>query len=90
MTTKMLTDLYGEHQRRGLSPWRVYQIHATISSMMTQACRWGWRDSNPAQWADPPSRPNDPPTVPTPEEVQMLVQAAEAVENAQSTGGSSS
>jgi len=77
VTTKMLTDLYGAHQRRGLSPRSVYQIHATVSSMMTQACRWGWRDSNPAQWADPPPARNEIPIVPTVEEIQQLVKAAE-------------
>ncbi len=46
VTTKMLTDLYGAHQRRGLSARSVYQIHACLTSMFTQACRWGWRDSN--------------------------------------------
>jgi len=77
ITTKMLTDLYGEHQRRGLAPRTVYQIHATISSMMTQACRWGWRDSNPAQWAEPPALPNTVPVVPTPDDVRALMKAAE-------------
>ena len=48
VTMKMLTDLYGAHQRRGLSPRSVYQIHACLSSMFTQACRWGWRESSPA------------------------------------------
>ena len=76
ITTKMLTDLYGEHQRRGLAPRTVYQIHATISSMMTQACRWGWRDSNPAQWAEPPALPNKVPVVPTPDDVRALMRAA--------------
>ncbi|MDH4075667.1 MAG: site-specific integrase [Acidimicrobiia bacterium] len=78
VTTKMLTDLYGEHQRRGLAPRSVYQIHATMSSMMTQACRWGWRSSNPAQWAEPPSLPNHAPTVPTPAEIVALIDAAQA------------
>ena len=41
VTIKMLTDLYGAHQRRGLSPRSVCQIHACLSSMFTQACRWG-------------------------------------------------
>src|SRR4051794_19773816 len=77
VTTKTLTDLYGAHQRRGLAPRSVYQIHACLSSMFTQACRWGWRDSNPAQWAEPPSIPNDEPVVPTPNEVIRLVRAAE-------------
>ena len=47
VTTKMLTDLYGAHQKRGLSPRSVYQIHACLSSMFTQACKWGWRDTQP-------------------------------------------
>lgn len=77
VTTKMLTDLYGAHQRRGLSARSVYQIHATVSSMMTQACRWGWRDSNPAQWADPPAISNEVPVVPTVDEIRRLIVAAE-------------
>jgi integrase len=77
VTTKMLTDLYGTHQARGLSARSVYQIHACLSSMFTQACRWGWRDSNPAQWAEPPPRPNVEPVVPTPEEVRALIAEAE-------------
>lgn len=78
VTTKMLTDLYGAHQRRGVKPRTVYQVHATMSSMLTQACRWGWRDSNPAQWAEPPSLPNEVPIVPTPDEVRRLMTEAEA------------
>jgi integrase len=78
VTTKMLTDLYGAHQRRGLKPRTVYQIHATLSSMFTQACRWGWRDTNPAQWAEPPSAENVAPVVPTPEEVMALIEEANA------------
>jgi integrase len=77
VTTKTLTDLYGEHQRRGLSARSVHHIHGCLSSMFTQACRWGWRDSNPAQWAEPPSIPNITPVVPTPEEVRALIDAAE-------------
>ena len=76
VTTKMLTDLYGAHQARGVKPGTVYQIHAVISSMMTQACRWGWRDSNPAQWAEPPRRADVVPVVPTPDEVLALIEAA--------------
>ncbi len=77
VTTKMLSQLYGAHQDRGLSPRSVYQIHACLSSMFTQACRWGWRDSNPAQWADPPSIPDTTPVVPTPEDVRALIAEAE-------------
>ena len=45
--------------------------------MFTQACRWGWRDTNPAQWAEPPSIPNVAPVVPTPDEVRRLIEAAD-------------
>jgi integrase len=77
VSTKMLTDLYGAHQVRGLSARSVYQIHACLSSMFTQSCRWGWRDTNPAQWAEPPSIPNVAPVVPTPDDVRRLISAAE-------------
>ena len=77
VTTKRLTDLYGAHQARGLAPRSVYQIHACLSSMFTQACRWGWRDSNPAQWAEPPSLPNTTPVIATPAEVRAMIDAAE-------------
>ena len=76
VNTKMLTDLYGAHQARGLKPATVYQIHACLSSMFTQACKWGWRDTNPAQWADPPSRPNLVPVIPTAEQVTALIEEA--------------
>ena len=78
VTMKDLTDLYRAHQERGLSPRSVYQIHACLSSMFTQACRWGWRETNPAQWAEPPARPNPAPVVPTPAEVQKLIAEARA------------
>ena len=77
VTTKTLTDLYGAHQARGLGPRSVYQIHACLSSMFTQACRWGWRDANPAQWAEPPAIPNDAPIIATPAEVRALIETAE-------------
>ena len=77
VNTKMLSQLYGAHQDRGLAPRSVYQIHACLSSMFTQACRWGWRDSNPAQWADPPSIPDTTPVVPTPGDVRALIAEAE-------------
>ena len=76
VTTKMLTDLYRAHQQRGQSAASVRKIHATISSMMSQACHWGWRDSNPAEWAEPPPLRDDLPIVPQPEEVLRLIEAA--------------
>ena len=77
ITTKMLSDLYGAHANRGLAPSSVRKIHATISSMMTQACRWGWRDSNPAEWAEPPPIEQSAKVVPTPDEVRRLIEGAQ-------------
>lgn len=76
VNTKMLTELYGAHQDRGMKPATVRKIHATISSMMTQACRWGWLGANPAQWAEPPPLSVDAPIVPTPEELDRLIRGA--------------
>lgn len=76
VTTKMLTDLYGAHQRRGAAPASVRKVHATISSMMSQACRWGWRTTNPAEWAEPPPLESSIPIVPTPSEVVRLFEGA--------------
>lgn len=73
---RTLSDLYAAHEERGLSSASIYQIHATISSMLTQACRWGWRESNPARWATRPPVRRKRPTAPTPEEVMKLVGAA--------------
>ena len=76
LTTKTLTDLYSAHRDRGVTPGTVYQIHATISAMMSQACRWGWRDTNPAQWASKPQRRKKRPKAPTPTEVIALINEA--------------
>jgi len=36
-----------------------------------------WRESSPAQWAEPPAIPNTEPTLPTPEEVRAQIDEAE-------------
>ena len=46
LNTKMLTDLYGGHQARGWRHASAHQIHACLSLMFTQACRWGSGDTN--------------------------------------------
>lgn len=76
VTTKMLTDLYAAHQDRGVAAATVYQIHAAISAMMSQACRWGWRDTNPAQWASKPPRRKKRPKAPSPAGVVELIDEA--------------
>ena len=78
LSTKMLTHLYRAHQQRGLSAGSIRKIHATISSMMSQACRWGWRDNNPAEWAEPPPLGDDLPIVPGPADVLRLIDGAMA------------
>ncbi|MEM9655581.1 MAG: tyrosine-type recombinase/integrase [Actinomycetota bacterium] len=76
VTPKMVSDLLLAHQRRGVSAGSVGTIHIVLSSMLTQACRWGWRDDNPARWIEKPSRDDVVPIVPTPEEVRALIEAA--------------
>ena len=78
VTTKMLTDLYAAHQGRGAAPGSVRKIHTVISSMMSQACRWGLRSDNPATWATVPMGESAPVVVPKPEEVLRLIEAAKA------------
>ena len=49
------------------------------SSLMSQARRWGWRDSNPAEWAEPPPIVHAVPVVPSPAEVLQLIEATSGV-----------
>ena len=77
LTPKMVTDLLAAHQRRGVSAGSIGTIHIVLSSMLTQACRWGWRDSNPAYWVEKPALDATVPIVPTPSEVQELIEAAQ-------------
>lgn len=74
---RALTDLLRGHQRRGASAGSIRTIHTVVSSMLSQACRWGWRENNPALWVEKPAVDSLVPIVPTPEEVQILVDAAQ-------------
>ncbi|MGB5756233.1 MAG: site-specific integrase [Acidimicrobiales bacterium] len=76
VTTKMLTDLYAAHKAAGAAPGSVRKIHTVISSMMSQACRWGLRKDNPATWASVPTGEAAPVVVPKPEDVLRLIEAA--------------
>lgn len=44
--------------------------------MMSQPCRWGLRNDNPATWATVPTGQASPVVVPKPEEVLRLIEAA--------------
>ncbi len=77
VTTKMLTDLYAAHRNRGAAPNSVRKIHTVVSSMMSQACRWGLRKDNPATWAEAPMARVPEVVVPTPEEVLRLIEGAQ-------------
>jgi integrase len=76
VTPMMITSLLWAHRERGVSAGSVATIHIVLSSMLSQACRWGWRDSNPAMWVDKPAVDEKVPVVPTPEEVRQLIDAA--------------
>lgn len=63
----------------------VRKYHAIISAALGQAVKWGWRDSNPAKKASPPSARRTAMAVPSPAELQQMVQLGEAREPALGT-----
>jgi hypothetical protein len=88
--TKVANQDVDRPLRRRLSARSAYQIQACLSSMFAQACRWGWRDSNPAQWAGPPPVPNTAPVAPTLQEVRTLTTRPNAADDRRWRGRSSS
>lgn len=72
-----LDDFYTSLLREGLKDSTVRQLHAFLSSALSQAVKWDWIDRSPIEKATPPTvRVPDLPC-PTPEEVQALLQAAD-------------
>lgn len=73
-----LDRLYAEWLRSGLAPNTVHHRHSLLAAALQQGVKWGWLRDNPARRASPP--PLRPPeaAVPTLEQVQALISAAEA------------
>ena len=77
LNAKQLDALYGEMKDAGLSAKTIRNHHATISSALHQAVRWGWVRSNIAEMAKPPRVPQRRVKSPSVESVRKVVAAAE-------------
>lgn len=78
VTTHTLDSFYGELIAGGTTPATVMHHHRIISAALHQAERWGWVDRNVPRLAQPPSVPRKELTVPPPERVRALIDAASA------------
>jgi integrase len=77
LTAKHLDEVYGALKDSGRSPKTIRNVHATISSALHQAERWGWVRQNIAELAKPPrvaQRRLRPPSV---DVVRTIIEAAE-------------
>ena len=73
-----LDALYDRLSRRGLSATSVRRYHAVCSAALNQGVRWGLLERSPAAQASPPSMVRKEPDAPTPEEIKLLIERAEA------------
>ena len=79
LDARQLDTFYDSLLAEGLAPSTVRQLHSFLSSALNQAVKWGWIDRAPTQRATPPTvRAPDLP-VPSPEDVQALISAADGV-----------
>ena len=80
LTARDLDTLYAKLTKRGLAPTSVRRVHALLSASLHQAEKWGLVDRNVARQATPPPIHAEQTSAPTPERVQELIEAAEAIE----------
>jgi integrase len=73
-----LDDFYGKQRKAGLSHQTILHLHRIISAALATAERWGWVQRNVAKLARPPAVLPKELTIPPPERVQALIQAAAA------------
>ena len=77
LSPKHLDDLYGSMKESGRSAKTIRNHHATISSALHQAVRWGWVRENVADRARPPRVSQRRVYAPSVEAVRSVVTAAE-------------
>jgi len=82
LAARDLDKLYAKLTEKGNKPPTVRRVHALIGAALHQAERWGYVDRNVARQASPPPVRAARVEAPTPEEVQAILVAAEAVEPA--------
>ena len=73
----MLDAAYRRWLAEGLSPTTVHMYHAILSAACRQAVKWGWIDSAPTARATPPKVERKEMVVPTPDQLSVLIKAAE-------------
>lgn len=73
----MLTCFYDDLRDRGLAASTVRRNHAIIKAACRFGVKRGWLTSNPADGAEVPTSRPRPKSVPTPENVQAMISAAE-------------
>jgi integrase len=78
LTARHLDDLYGAMKQKGKSPKTIRNFHATISSALHQAERWGWVVRNAAERAKPPRVSQRRLQAPSVDVVRSIIEAAEA------------
>ncbi len=76
VTPAVLSGLYRELLRAGLTPWRVRRVHMVLSSAFTRARRYGWVTVNPARDADVPRTAESTIHPPSEADVARLLDAA--------------
>ena len=76
-----LDSLYRSLTARGLSAASVRMVHAVASSALNQAVRWEWIKENVADKATPPVVRKAKVTIPEPEQVIALIEAARRSKN---------
>jgi len=77
LSARQLDELYGVIKDQGASPKTIRNYHATISSALHQAVRWGWVRENVADRARPPQVRQRRVQAPSIEAVRAVVTAAE-------------
>jgi integrase len=82
LTAADLDRLYAKLTARGLAPASVRRIHAVIGGALRQAERWDLVDRNVAHRATPPPVHPAEVVAPSPDEVQRIIDVAEALEPA--------
>ena len=80
LTARQLDKLYGDLTAKGNKATTVRRVHALISAALHQAEKWELVDASVARKASPPSVKPAQVAAPSPDDVQAILTAAEAVE----------
>ena len=81
LTSKDIDAFYAELRRNGKSPAMVMEYHRIIAAALRQAKKWKLVPASEALDASPPQVPKKAMTVPPPERVRQLIDAASTSRN---------